>query len=84
MSVQPVQIHSPDPGATLGRRQPSQAEATESRTTKSLTPQDAVVVSDRARQLAAGSQQEDGGLQLDFRKLREMAFPSQPARDSAE
>ena len=51
--------------------------------------QDRVVVSDQARQLATVAGNEQGsGLQLDFRKLRELAFPS-PSRvgapaDSAE
>jgi hypothetical protein len=57
------------------------------------TPRDAVTVSDQARQLAAtaqGSQpakgQDDPRLQLDFRKLRELAFPdpSKPAAASEE
>jgi hypothetical protein len=45
--------------------------------------QDRVVVSDQARQLAAVAGKEQGsGLQLDFRKLRELAFPT-PSRDGA-
>jgi hypothetical protein len=74
MSVQPVQSHSPDQVVTQGRRQPSSAEADGSHSS-AFAPQDAVVVSDQARKLAAASQQDGEELQLDFRKLREMAFP---------
>lgn len=53
------------------------------------TGQDQVVVSDRARQLAADpTVEQDAHLQLDFKKLRELAFPKTPPStaptDSAE
>lgn len=41
-------------------------------------PADRVVVSDQAQRLSAAIGGEQGtGLQLDFKKLRELAFPSQ-------
>lgn len=82
MSVNPVQSHGAEPVAAQSRRPASAAGAADPRASSgAFAPQDAVVVSDQARQLAASSQQ-GGGLQLDFRKLREMAFPSQPAPGS--
>lgn len=77
MSVQPVQSHSPEQVATQSRRQPI-AEATDS-PSSAFAPKDAVVVSDQARRLAASSQDDGQELQLDFRKLREMAFPGDRA-----
>lgn len=79
MSVQPVQSHSPEQVATQSRRQPI-GEATDSRSSAgAFAPKDAVVVSDQARRLAASSQDDGQELQLDFRKLREMAFPGDRA-----
>ena len=44
-------------------------------------PVDRVVVSERARQLSAGAAGENGsGLKLDFKKLRELAFPAPSAK----
>jgi hypothetical protein len=87
MSVQPVQVHVLDPVASQARR-PAATEtapaASSSRQASAESPRDAVTLSEQARQLAAASQsslataQDGPRLQLDFRKLRELAFPEQP------
>ena len=83
MSVQPVQSHGAEQVVAQSRRAPSAAEAADSRASAgAFAPKDAVMVSDQARQLAASSQQQGEGLQLDFRKLREMAFREQARAQS--
>lgn len=86
MSVQPVQGNTLEQVASQARR-PAASESAPAASTSARasleTPRDAVTVSDQARQLAAAAQrsqpasqgQEGPKLQLDFRKLRELAFP---------
>lgn len=84
MSVQPVQGNTLEQVASQARR-PAASESAPAASISSRasqeTPRDAVTVSDQARRLAAAAQssqpasQEGPKLQLDFRKLRELAFP---------
>ena len=89
MSVESVQAHNLDQVATPPRR-PVAADSAQAAASGSSreAPRDEVVVSDEARQLAAGAQpspaqgtpsnRERPRLQLDFRQLRALAFRDQP------
>jgi tRNA G18 (ribose-2'-O)-methylase SpoU len=81
MSVQPVNARGADQVVTPERRQPGSAAADSRSSTGAMAPHDEVNVSAQARQLAAS---QEARLQLDFRELREMAFPSQESQGSAE
>ena len=88
MPVDSVQVHNLDQVVPPARR-PVAADSAQVATPASSRelPRDEVVVSDQARQLAAGTEQStpatprahDGPkLQLDFRQLRALAFRDRP------
>lgn len=84
MSVQPVGAPGLEPVATATRRAASAeppGSAESRRAARGPVPQDQVVVSEQARQLsqAAASGKSGTGLQLDPKKLRELAFPAASA-----
>jgi hypothetical protein len=84
MSIQAVQVFNPEvPVAQARRRAPADTASSGAQAPSSgpVTPQDAVVVSDQARMLAAAGASQDGPrLQLDFKQLRELAFAQQAAK----
>lgn len=79
MSVQPVQFSNLEAPVASPRRPSSNGSASAS----PVTPQDAVVVSDEARRLSQAAPADPPALQLDFRKLRDLAFEAQ-SKQAAE